>query len=580
MSADGARKLLNEIPGVAMLRGYRPARLGGDLAAGVAVGAMLVPQGLAFAELAGMRPAAGLWAAMVSLVAYAIFGPSRQLMVGPEAGTAILTLAVISPLGLEGAQYESAAGALAVLVGLLLLIGGLARAGAIADFLSRPILVGYLNGIAWVLIASQLGVLIGLRRQESDFIPQLVEVARGLDRIHEPTLWLSLATIALLVLLWRFAPKIPGAVVVIVVTLPLSAWLGFEGKGIAVVGEIDRGFPAPALPSVDFRTLVRLIPGAFGAALLAYASAVLTSRSFADKRSYSTSANKEFFGLSTANFLSAVFQGFPVAASESRTVVNDSAGGRTQMVSLAASVVVLSVLLFLTPVFAYLPTAMLGAVVIVAAISLIDVEGIVRLWRVRSWEGALSLMTMAAVLVFGILEGILIAVALSLGALIRRATLPHDAVLGRLKGRPGYQDVENRPGSETLPGLVIYRVDAPLFFANARFVKEQVCELTANEDVRMLVLDAGGIFDMDMTAAEMLEKLHAELSEAGTTLAIAEPHAPLRRALRKSGLLDKVGEENVFPTVGAAIRAYVDRTEDIGLDIDWKRVDDGHDPPP
>ena len=324
-------------------------------------------------------------------------------------------------------------------------------------------------------------------------------------------------------------------------------------------------------------SILGLVPGALSVALLIYASSALTSRIFADKNRHQFRANGELFGLAAANFATGLVHGLPAAGSDARTVINDAAGSRTQAAGLVASAIVAGVIFFLAPVMALLPNAVLGVVVIASAISLFDVRGFVRIARVRILEGFLAVATLAAVLIFGILPGVLLAVALAVADLVRRAARPHDAVLGRLRGSPGYQDIEQRPGSETLPGLIIYRIDAPLFFANARFLREQVRRLVdaAKAPVRMVVLDCGAMFDLDVTASETLDELDRELDESGITLALAEPHAPMRQVLRRSGLLEKLGTENILPTVGQAIRAYVERAEsDLGRDVDWQRVDD------
>jgi SulP family sulfate permease len=357
----------------------------------------------------------------------------------------------------------------------------------------------------------------------------------------------------------------------------LSTLLDFEARGIQVLGHIDQALPTFGLRKLPTGSIPQLTPGALSLALLIYASTVLTSRAFADKNRYAFRANGELFGIAAANFAAGLVHGLPAAGSDARTVINDASGSQTQAAGLIASGVVAAVIFFVAPLMTLLPKAVLGSVVIASAISLFDLRGFVRIFRVRTVEGVLAVATFAGVLVFGIVPAVLLAVALAVADLVRRAAHPHDAVLGRLRGRPGYQDIEHRPGSETLPGLIIYRIDAPLFFANARFLREQVHKLidSADAPVRTVVLDCGAMFDLDVTAAETLEEVDRELDDRGITLALAEPHAPMRRVLRRSGLLRKVGDENVFSTVGESIRAYVERTQaDLGRDIDWQRVDE------
>lgn len=566
------------IPAVRWVRRYERGFIARDLAGGLGVGSMLIPQGLAFAQMIGVSPVAGLWSGIAAMIGYALFGPSRHLIVGPEAGTAMMVAAVLTAAGMKSPEERlGAAALLALMVGTVLVIAGSLRLGAIADFLSRPILVGYMNGIALVLIASQLPVVLGIRSNENDFIPQVVEITSKLGTAHGPTLCLSAAALVVLLAFRRALPKLPGAVVVVVAGIILSALLDFEGHGVRVLGHIQPGLPAIGLPVLPAGSLLKLAPGALSIALLIYTSSALTSRIFADKNRYEFRANGELFGLAAANFAAGLFHGVPAAGSDARTVINDAAGSRTQAAGLFGAGIVTAIIFLLAPVMGLLPNAVLGAVVIASAISLFDLRGFVRIWRVRVVEGLLAVATLVGVLVFGILPGVLVAVALAVADLVRRAAHPHDAVLGRLRDRPGYRDIEHRPGSETLPGLIIYRIDAPLFFANARFLREQVYRLidSATTPVRMVVLDCGAMFDLDVTAAETLEEIDREFDERGITLALAEPHAPMRDVLRRSGLLPKIGEENTFSTVDESIRAYVERAKaDLGRDIDWQRADE------
>ncbi len=566
------------VPAVRWLGRYERRFIARDLAGGLAVGSMLIPQGLAFAQIVQVPPVAGLWSGIAAMIAYALCGPSRHLMVGPEAGTAMMVGAVLTTAGMESPEQRlEGAALLAIMVGAVLVIAGSFRLGAISDFLSRPILVGYINGVALVLIASQLPGVLGIRSTENDFIRQVVEITSELGDVHRPTLLLSACALVFLLAFRRLLPKLPGAVVVVTAGIILSALLDFQARGIRVLGHIEQGPPRIGLPELAAGSILGLVPGALSIALLIYASSALTSRIFADKNRYEFKANSELFGLAAANFATGLIHGVPIAGSDARTVINDAAGSRTQAAGLIASAVVATIIFLLAPVMNLLPNALLGAVVIASSISLFDLRGFVRIWRVRMLEGFLAVATFVGVLVFGILPGVLVAVALAVADLVRRAAHPHDAVLGRLRGRPGYHDIEHRPGSETLPGLIIYRIDAPLFFANARFLHEQVHKLidTAQAPVRMVVLDCGAMFDLDVTAAETLEELDREFDERGITLALAEPHAPMRRVLRRSGLLQKLGQANIFSTVGESIRAYVERAEaDLGRDIDWQRVNE------
>jgi sulfate permease, SulP family len=563
VTATLGHALEKALPGVQQVRTYQKRWLRADVLSALTVGAMLIPQGLAYAQIVGVRPVAGLYAGVFAMVAYALFGPSRHLLMGPEAGAAILSATALAPLVAGGGpeRLASLAALLALMVGAVSLLGGLCRAGALADFLSRPILIGYVNGAALIIIGSQLARMLGLERKSNEFAGQLWEVATNVGKTHVPTLLLGLGIVAALVAMRRFLPRWPAPLVMVAVTT-FAAWLfELESGGVKVVGRISAAAPSVGLPSVGFADVRALLPAAFSLALVNYASSVLTGRIYADRFGYRLDTNQEFFGQAAANLLTGLTQGFPVTGSDSRTAVNASMKGRTQLVGVGAAVVVLVFTLFLTPLLAKLPLVTLGAIVIVAAVYLLELKPILRLWRVRPVEALLAVVTMLGVLLLGILQGILIAVALALVDLIRRAAHPHDAVLGEREGVPGWHDVEGHAHAQTVPGLIVYRVDAPLFFANARFLREQVRRLVAESrhPVRWFVLDASAVFDLDVTAAESLEKVHRELEEEGIEFVVAQARAPMRATLRRSGLVELLGRDRLFPTVGAAVSAYLDQ---------------------
>lgn len=549
------------VPGLQQCRSYRSQWFQADLLSAITIGAMLIPQGLAYAQIVGVRPAAGLYAGVAGMLAYALFGPSRHLMVGPEAGAAIITASalVLVAAGADPARHASLAALLALMVGVLSLLGGLLKAGALADLLSKPILVGYINGAALIIIGSQLARLFGLERKADSFAGQVYEVGANVSRVHVPTVLLGLGAIAVLVLLRQVLPRAPGPLVLVVLATVAGELYQLAHGGVTVVGTLSAAPPAFGLPSVGFGDVRALLPAAFSLMLVNYASSVLTGRIFADRFRYRLDSNQEFLGQAACNLVNAFTQGFPVTGSDSRTAVNATMGGRTQLVGVLASAVVLVFALFLTPLLRSLPMVALAAIVIVAAVYLMDVRSILGLWRVRPVEAVLAVVTMVGVLVLGILHGILIAVALALGDLIRRAARPHDAVLGRRAGMLGYHDIERYADSEMVPGLIIYRFDAPLFFANARHLREEARALVAaaGAPVRWFLLDASAAFDLDVTAAEGLEKLRREFEEEGVTLVIAEARAPLRRLLRRTGLAERLGPEHLHPTVEAAVEAFL-----------------------
>lgn len=557
------RLLARAMPGLELARGYPRRWLKADVLSALTIGAMLIPQGLAYAQIVGVRPAAGLYAGIAGMLGYALFGPSRHLIVGPEAGASILTASALGAVasGADPARQASLAALLALMVGVLSLLGGLLKTGALADFLSKPILVGYINGAALIIIGSQLARLFGLERKANEFAGQVYEVGVNLPRAHVPTVLLGLGAIAVLVLLKRFLPKAPGPLILVVLTAAAGELFQLEHGGMKVVGTLSAAPPSFGLPSVGFGDVRALLPAAFSLTLVNYASSVLSGRVYADRFRYHLDSNQEFLGQAAANLANAFTHGFPVTGSDSRTAVNVSMGGRSQLVGVLASAVVLVFALFLTPLLRNLPLVTLGAIVVVAAVYLLDVRSVVELWRVRPVEAVLAMVTTVGVLVLGILQGILVAVALALGDLIRRAARPHDAVLGTKPGMLGYHDITRYAGAETIPGLIIYRFDAPLFFANARHLCEEARALIAGSPVavRCFLLDASAVFDLDVTAAEGLEKLRREFEEEGVVLAIAEARAPLRRLLRRSGLAERMGPENLHPTVEAAVHGFLER---------------------
>ncbi|WNG55426.1 sulfate permease [Archangium gephyra] len=550
-------------PGLRLVRTYPRRWLRADVLSALTLSAMLIPQGLAYAQIAGVRPAAGLYAGIFAMLAYALFGASRHLILGPEAGAAILTATALGHVvsGGDPARYAALAALLALLVGVLSLVGGLVKAGGLADFLSKPILLGYLNGAALIIIGSQLARLFGLERKSNTFPGQVWEVGSNLQRMHLPTLLLGLGVILALVLLRRFLPRVPGPLVLVVLTTAGAALFQLRQGGMQVVGSISAQPPSFALPALGFSDIRSLLPAAFSLALVNYASSVLTGRVYADKQRYRFDPNQEFFGQAAGNLVNAFTQGFPVTGSDSRTAVNFSMGGRSQLVSVLSAAVVLIFALFLTPLLEHLPMVTLGGIVIVAAVYLMDFGSIAAMWRVRRVEAILALVTMLGVVGLGILQGILIAVALALGDLIRRAAHPHDAVLGEREGVPGYHDIERHEGAETVPGLIIYRFDAPLFFANVRHLREQARALVAGAraPVQWFLVDTAAVFDLDVTAAEGLEHLRVELEEQGVVLAITQAKAPLRELLRRTGLMERIGPENIHPTVGEAVRRFLAR---------------------
>ena len=486
-----------------------------------------------------------------------------RLIIGPEATTAILVATVIAPMaGGDAARYASLAAALAILIGLVCLVAGRFRFGFVADFLSKPILTGYITGTALIVIASQFGKLFGITLVSDDFFPRLWELIAGMDQAHVPTLLLGLAAILGLVLLRRYAPRVPGPLVVVAASIVVSSAFHLADLGVSVVGQIPSGLPVPQIPFVSLADLRVLLPAALAMAVLIFADGVLTARVFAGKNRYEIDTNRELVAMGAANISTGLFQGFATATSSSRTVVNDATGGKSQMVGVVAAGLVAVFLVFLTSSLQDLPTVVLGAIIVVASVSLIDVQEFRTLNLVRQSDFYLAILTLVGVLVLGIVQGIALAVAFSLIELILRVYRPHTSVLGMMEGVDGYHGIEPGADNQVVPGLIVYGFDAPLFFANSPFFRDQVRALvsTADPPLRYLLLDVEAIPDIDTTAADTLRECTRELRERGITLGIARANRPLQETLRRTGLRDLIGADNYYPSVRTGVEAFRERS--------------------
>lgn len=545
------------LPGVRVLATYQRHWLRGDLLAGLTVAAYLVPQVMAYGSLAGLTPAAGLWAAVPAMLVYAFLGSSKQLSVGPESTTAVMTAVAIAPLAAgDPARYAVLAATLAVVVGLLCLIAWAARLGVIADLLSKPILVGYMTGVALIMIVSQFGKLTGVPVKGETFLGQLNSFIRHISEIHLATVIFAAAVLTFLfVVQWRF-PDLPGPLLAVLLATATMAAFDLQQYGLKAVGPVPAGLPRPELPSLGDLRLV-LLP-AVGVMLVGFTDNVLTARSFAIRTGDSVDATQELLALGIANLGAGVSKGFPVSSSGSRTAVGASTGSRTQVYSLTALVLVIAVLLFLGPVLARFPQAALGAIVVYAAVQLIDIPGFRRLGAFRRSELMLALGTLAGVLILDILYGILLAVGLSIAELLARSARPHDAVQGLVPGLAGMHDVDDYPTAQTIPGLVVYRYDSPLFFANAEnFRLRALGAVDAQRDpVAWFVLNTEANVEVDITALDAVEELRKELTRRGIVFALARVKQDLLDDLDAYGLTAAVGPEYIFPTMPTAVGAY------------------------
>ncbi|QIY75713.1 SulP family inorganic anion transporter [Streptomyces sp. RLB1-33] len=556
-AGEGRRGLVWRVaPGLTVLAGYHRSWLRGDLLAGVTVAAYLVPQVMAYAGLAGLPPVAGLWAILPALLLYTLLGSSRLLSVGPESTTALMTATVVGPLA-AGApdRYAALAAGLAVVVGAMFLVAWVARLGFLADLLSRPILVGYLTGVALIIIVDQLPKLTGVSTSGSEFFPQLLSFVRNLGEAHPATVIFSVAAIAFLFAVARFFPGVPGPLLALVLGTAAVAVFGLEDHGIAVIGAVPAGLPSPGLPTPG--DLPQLVLPALGVLLVGYTDVILTARAFS-ARGDELDPNQELLALGAANLGAGVLHGFPVSSSASRTALAHSAGGRSQAYSLVAGALVLAVLLFLSPLLAHTPSTVLGALVVYAGVRMMDLAGFRRLAAFRRRELLLALGCLAGVLALDILYGVLVAVGLSVVELLTRVARPHDAVEGLVPGLAGMHDVDDYPQARTVPGLLVYRYDSPLFFANAEDFKRRALAAVDRHEgaVDWFVLNTEANVEVDITALDAVDALRQEFEQRHIVFALARVKQDLRDDLDAFGLTEAIGTDRIFPTLPTALAAY------------------------
>ncbi|MGY1807917.1 SulP family inorganic anion transporter [Blastococcus sp. SYSU D00669] len=553
-------------PGLAGLRGYRAAWLRKDLVAGVVLTALLVPQGMAYAELAGLPPITGLYTTITCLLAYAVVGPSRILVLGPDSSLGPMIAATILPLVAAGGDPERAvalASMLALLTAVIMIAAGFAGLGFVADLLSKPTMIGYLNGLALTIVVGQLPKLFGFSVDGDGLIGEVVGFVQGVARgeVVPAAAAVGLGGIVVVLGLQRFWPKVPAVLVMVVLAIAFSSLLDLGDRGVSLVGVLPEGFPPLTIPSIEWSDLAALVAGALAIALVSLADTISTASAFAERTGQEVRGGQEMIGIGTANLAAGLFQGFPVSTSASRTAVAERAGAKTQLTGIVGAALVIVMIVLLPGLFQDLPQAALAAVVITAAISLADLPATARLWRQRRVEFSLSLVAFAGVALLGVLPGIGIAVGLSILNVFRRAWRPYQATLGLVDGLPGYHDVRSYPEAAQLPGLVLHRFDAPLFFANAKTFRDDVLALARSEPApRWIVIAAEPITDVDTTAADVLLELDQRLDERGVTLAFAEMKDPVRRKIERYGLTEAIEPRHFFPTVEAAVVAYRART--------------------
>jgi high affinity sulfate transporter 1 len=565
------------VPAIDVVRGYRLEWLRHDVAAGLILTSMLVPVGIAYAQASGLPGIHGLYATIVPLLAYAIFGPSRILVIAPDSALAALILTVVlSTSGGDPERAVAVAGAMALVCGLVCIAAGLGRLGFVTELLSKPIRYGYMNGIAITVILSQAPKLFGFPVDESDPLRQALAILRGLaeGQGNLATALIGAATLGVILGLRRF-PLLPGMLVAVALATVLVAAFDLDVvAGVSVIGAIPAGLPNFAIPAITVDDLMPVLAGGTAVALIAFADTSVLSRTYAARLRVPVDPNQEMVGLGVANLATGLFQGFPISSSSSRTPIAEAAGARTQVTGVVGALAT-AVLLVLAPdLLAFLPDAALAAVVIVAAVGLFEIADLRRIHRIQRWEFWLSMACCAGVLVLGVLEGIALAILIAVVEFLWDGWRPHSAVLGRVDNVKGYHDVTRYPAASRIPGLVLFRWDAPLFFANAELFRDRIMDALAESPTRVnwLVVAAEPVTSVDVTAADMLSELDEQLHAAGVELCFAEMKDPVKDKLKRFGLFARFGAETFFPTLGQAVSAYL---ASHAVDwVDWQDRDE------
>ncbi|HSZ40071.1 MAG TPA: sulfate permease [Trebonia sp.] len=554
--------MLGWLPGLRAVRSYRRAWLARDIVAGVVLSTLLVPQGMAYAELAGLPPITGLYTSILCLLGYALCGPSRILVLGPDSSLGPMIAATILPLAGADGDPERAialASMLAIIVGAIMVAGSVAKLGFVADLISKPTMIGYMNGLALTILVGQLPKLFGFKIDAEGLIHEIAEFVKGLahGEAVAAAATVGIGGIVVILVLQRWLPKLPAVLIMVVAAIAATTVFSLKQHGVSLVGVLPKGFPPLTLPGIRLADLGPLFAGALGIAVVSLADTISTASAFAARTGQDVHGNGEMAGIGVANLAAGLFQGFPVSTSGSRTAVAERSGARSQLAGVTGAAVIIVMIVLVPGLFRNLPQPALAAVVITASLSLADIPGTVRLWRQRKAEFLLSVTAFAGVALLGVLPGIAVAVGLSILNVFRRAWWPYDTELGRVTGLPGYHDMHTYPDAQHLPGLVIYRFDAPLFFANATTFRDEMRRLAAADPPpAWIVLAAEPVTDIDTTAADVLEELDVALNEQGTSLVFAELKDPVRRKIERYGLTRTIDPRHFFPTVEAAVAAF------------------------
>ncbi|MCW2272806.1 sulfate permease [Rhodoblastus acidophilus] len=566
---------LRRAPGLSMVRDYQASWLASDLVAGLVLATMLAPVGVAYAVASGVPGIYGLYATIVPLLAYALFGPSRILVLGPDSSLAAIILGVIAPLAAgDPARAIALASAMAVVSGLVCIVAGVARLGFVTELLSKPIRYGYMNGIALTVLVSQLPELFGFPGGGGELFEKVETIAAALaaGKINWFAFALGAGALAIVLALKNFK-NIPAVLIAVAAATAIVAGFGLDdAHNVAVLGPLPRGLPQFAVPTLGAEALGPVIAGGFAVAMVSFADTSVLSRAYAARLKQRVDPNQEMIGLGAANLAAGFFQGFPISSSSSRTPVAEAAGARTQLAGVVGALGVAALLVFAPNLLENLPRSALAAVVIASAIGLFEIGDLARIYRIQQWEFWLSMACFAGVAVLGVIPGICLAVVAAVIEFLWDGWRPHYAILGRAAGLKGYHDMSRHPEARQIPGLVLFRWDAPLFFANGEFFRERALAAVAQapSPARWLVIAAEPVTSVDVTAADAVSDLDRELQDAGVKLCFAELKGPVKDKLKRFGIFDQIGEPSFFPTISAAVGAYLDRHK-----VDWDDREDG-----
>jgi sulfate permease, SulP family len=551
-------RLITVFPIIGQLREYRAEWLARDAGAGLAIAALALPIGIAYPEIAGLSPATGLYSTILALLGYAAFGSSRQLIVGPDAATLTVVAAALAQLAVAPSEREAVSATLAMVVGVLCFLSAVGGLGVIANFLSRPVLTGYLCGISVSLLVGQIGRLTTVKVGHVGVIRPLVDLGLQASLIHIPTLVTGASAFLLLRVLKAAAPRVPGAPAVLALATLLSFAFDFQSWGIALLGRVPATLPALSLSVPPVDQLDDLALSGLGILIVSFSSGIVTARSFGAKNRYRVDANRELVGFGAANIASGLFGGFAVTGADSRTAVNDAVGGRTQVAGIIAALTLVLILRGLSGALQYLPIPVLGAILASASFDLFDVKQLRWLWRTSRVEFTFAAIAMAGVVAVDVLKGVIIAIVATLVYLLARATRPRDALLGRIPGHAGLCKLHREPKAKPMPGLALYLLQGSLLFFNSDYVRDRIRWIVARlpQTTRWFILDAEAITTIDSTAAAVLEEVRCDLARRQIRFGLANLHSQPRQLLARAGLLESIGLDMLFERSEDAVLAF------------------------